>query len=179
MALSTIDAVSSILCNITVNLISSNTKKQIHYSSTFQNIPKISIRPAIGCFAQFSGDFNGLLVFNLSEGAAMTIYQNYMLNMGFPKNEIANNYTSQDVPEAIGEITNQILGQSLSVVEEKYGLSASQSQPKALALNSPITLVIDQHDCMNRRLSFRVDGYRFYLELAMEPTDLIIFRKAK
>ncbi len=170
----TIDIISKIFCVATKKVIETATKTNIVCIPTIQKIPKVSIRPSIGCFVQFSGDYNGLTVMNFSDRAAMTIYKNYMLNMGISEKELVSSYTSSDVPDSIGELTNQVMGQGLSMVEDKFMLSSFCGQPKALALNSAITLTIDSSYINNRRMAFVIDGNKFYLELSMESTEFIV-----
>ena len=78
-----------------------------------------------------------------------------------------------EVPDSISEFTNQIVGKTMNLIEKKYDLNAMSGQPKALALNSAITLIIDSDYRDNRRVVFSVGGHKFYLELAMEATEFI------
>lgn len=169
----TINVIAMILRNAVLRVIGSIGSAKVKCSSTIQKVPKVSIRPDIGCFVPFNGDYNGLVVVNLSSAAAMEIYKTYMTSMGIPENELARDDTSSEVPDTIGELTNQIMGQSLSMIEEKFDLSAYCSQPKALSLNSTITLTIDSDYRDNRRIAFSVNGHRFYMELAMETLEFI------
>ena len=125
-------------------------------------------------FVQFNGDYNGLVVLNFSASAAFEIYKSYMTAMGMPENELAKTIASPEVSDAIGEITNQVMGQVIKEVEEKYGLNAEFGQPKALTLNSSITLVINSDYRENRRLSFKIDNYSFRIEIAMEHTEFVL-----
>jgi CheY-specific phosphatase CheX len=172
--LKTIDRVSSILCESVERVLNACTKKTITYSSTIQSIPKITMKPDIGCFVTLSGDYNGLLVMNFSGNAAMTIYKSYMISMGLPENELSSHFTSNDVTDSIGEIVNQIMGEFMRLIAERYTLVANFGQPKVLALNSAITLTIDSDYRDNRRISFSVEHDRFQLELALEQTEFII-----
>ncbi|MBF0224538.1 MAG: DUF3334 family protein [Desulfobacterales bacterium] len=170
----TVDAVSNICCKVVKNVLESSTKKQIKYSSTILKVPRISLRPEMGCFVQFTGDYNGLAVMNFSANAAMEIYRSYMVAMGIDEKELAKEYTSSEVPDSIGEIVNQIMGQLMRMVESKLDLRAFCGQPKALSLNNSIILTIDsEFNEENRRLSFTISGHRFYVELAMESSTLI------
>ncbi len=94
--------------------------------------------------------------------------------MGIPKDELASSISSPEVPDTIGEITNQLMGQLTKEIEEKFHLNAFFGQPKALTLNSSITLVIDSDYGENRRLSFKIGNYSFRVELAMEHTEFLI-----
>jgi len=169
----TIDTVSSILCEAVKNVLCASTKKPIEYSSTIQKIQKVMMKPDIGCFLQFSGDYNGLLVVNFSGNAAVSIYHNYMTSMGIPKRDLAKEFTSNEVIDSIGEIINQIMGEFMRMIDEKYQLVAVCGQPKVLALTSAITLTIDSDYRDNRRMAFNIEQVRFQLELALEQTEFI------
>lgn len=172
--LSTIDQVASVLCKATRHVLESSTKLPVKYSTTFQEIPKVTMRPAIGCFVQFTGDYNGLAVMNFSAEAAMELYSNYMTSMGIPQDELVKDYTSNEVADSIGEMTNQIMGLLMRTVEDKFQLSSFCGQPKALALNSAITLILDCDYRDNRRMVFNVNGHKFNIELALERTEFIM-----
>ena len=168
-----IDALTTIALQAVKNVFEANTKLPIKASSTVQRVPKVSMRPDIGCFVPFTGDYNGLVVMNFSAGAAMLLYKNYMMSMGLPEDELAKEYTSVEVPDSIGEMINQIMGKITKLTEDAFGLSAYCSQPKALALNSAIILTIDTDYRENRRLSFSINNEKFYFELAMETAEFI------
>ncbi|MFP3983230.1 MAG: DUF3334 family protein [Desulfurivibrionaceae bacterium] len=169
----TIDIMAGIFSQATKKILEKSTGMKITYSSTLQKIPKVRLCPDIGCFVQFSGDYAGLVVMNYNSSAAMTIYKNYMTTMGLPESELARESTSNEVVDTIGEITNQIMGRAMYLVESKYQLSSYFGQPKALALNSAITLSPDMDYQDNRRISFAVDTYKFYMEIALEQTEFI------
>ncbi len=173
----TIDIIADVLCKATKHVLEASAKRTIKYSSTFQKIPKVSLKPDVGCFVQFSGDYNGLAVLNFSKEAAVLLYQSYMKAMGIPENELAKEFTSNEVSDSIGEMTNQVMGLLMRTVEDKFELSSFCGQPKALSLITPITLVLDSAFSENRRLSFNVDHYRFHIELAMEQTEFITRKK--
>ncbi|MFH0728335.1 MAG: DUF3334 family protein [Pseudomonadota bacterium] len=168
-----IDAIVGICCKAVKEVLEINTKKEIAFSRTLQKVPKVSLRPQIGCFVQFIGDYNGLVVMNFSGEAALTLYTSYMVTMGMPEDELAKEYTSVDVADSIGEMVNQIMGKLTKRVEDSFDLSTVCGQPKALALNSAIILTIDTDYKENRRIAFTVDKQKFYLELAMESTKFI------
>lgn len=168
-----IDEISKILLKTVQNLLQTSTKQEVVYASIIQKIPKVSMKPDLTSFVQFDGDYNGLLVLNFSADAAFEIYKSYMLAMGMPKEELANTVASPEVTDTIGEITNQLMGQLIKDVEEQFELNAVFGQPKALTLNSAITLVIDSDYGENRRLSFKIGNYSFRLELAMEHTEFV------
>ena len=169
----TIDIVSRILCNAVKKVLSTSTQKNIEYSSTIQKIQKVMMQPDIGCFLQFSGDYNGLLVVNFSGNAAVSIYRNYMISMGIPEEELAKDFTSNEVIDSIGEIINQVMGEFMHMIDDKYRLIAVFGQPKVLALTSAITLTVDSDYRDNRRMAFNIEQERFQLELALEQTEFI------
>lgn len=170
----TIDVVANIFSRAVKDVLEKSTQKTIMYSNTFQRIPKVSLRPALGCFVVFNGDYNGLVVMNFTAEATMDIYKSSMLTMGMPENECAKSYTSSEVSDSIGELVNQIMGQSMALVEQKFDLASMFGQPKALALNHPITLSIDTEYRDNRRIVFSIGGAgRFSMEIAMEQTEFI------
>lgn len=175
----TIDVVSSILCEAVKKVLSISTQKNIDYSSTIQKIQKVMMQPDIGCFVQFSGDYNGLLVVNFSGGAAVSIYRNYMISMGMPEDDLAKDFTSNEVIDSIGEIINQIMGEFMRMIADQYQLVAVCGQPKVLALNTAITLTIDSDHRDNRRMAFNIEQERFQLELALEQTEFISIEKIK
>jgi CheY-specific phosphatase CheX len=136
-------------------------------------VPKVCLKPEVGSFVQFSGDYNGLVILNFSAGAALSLYKNYMVTMGLPESDLAKESTSGEVVDTIGELTNQIMGRSMRNVESKFDLSSNFGQPKALALNSAITLTPDMNFSDNRRISFSVGTNRFHLEVAIEKMEFI------
>lgn len=169
-----IDEISKIFLTTAQHTLEKSTLQTVTYSSTIQKTPKISMKPDLTSFVQFNGDYNGLVVINFSASAAYEIYKSYMNAMGMPQNELAKTVASPEVSDAIGELTNQVMGQVIKEVEEKYGLNADFGQPKALTLNSSITLVINSDYRENRRLSFKIDNYSFRVEIAMEHTEFVL-----
>ena len=169
-----INEISKIFLKTAQHTLETSTKLEVAYSSTIQKTPKISMKPDLTSFVQFNGDYNGLVVINFSADAAFEIYKSYMKAMGIPKDELAKTVASPEVSDAIGEITNQIMGQVIKDIEEKYNLNAVFGQPKALTLNSSITLVINSDYREHRRLSFKIGNYSFRIELAMEHTEFIL-----
>jgi len=180
-----IDQVALAFCLATKNTLEKGIGKVVTYVKTIQSIPRVSIRPDIGCFVQYSGDYNGLVALTFSEMSALYLYRNYMITMGLPPEELVNDATSAEVVDTIGEITNQIMGRAMRMVEAKYDLNAYFGQPKALSLSNGISLVpeastsntmmADQDSIFdNRRIVFKLeDGSRFYLEIAMERIEFI------
>jgi CheY-specific phosphatase CheX len=179
-----IDHILKIFCLAAKKTLEKGTRKEVRYSSTVQKIPKISLRPELGCFVQFSGDYNGLLVMNFSAVAALELYRNYMLTMGLPEAELTDNATSSEVVDTMGELTNQIMGRAMQMVEAKYDLNAKFGQPKAVYLNSAIILSLENTSggltmspeaqySDNRRIVFTIDNSRFHMEIAMERTEFV------
>ena len=168
-----IDALTAIALQAVKDVLETNTKLPVIASSTVQKVPKVSMKPEIGCFVPFTGDYNGLVVMNFSANAAMLLYKNYMMSMGLPEEELAKEYTNVEVPDSIGEMINQIMGKITKLTEDSFGLSAYCGQPKALALNSSIILTLDTDYRENRRLSFSISNEKFYFELAMETAEFI------
>ena len=179
-----IDHISKIFCLATKKTLEKGTKKEIKYSSTVQKISKISLRPELGCFVQFSGDYNGLLIMNFSADAALELYRNYMLTMGLPEKELAKNATSNEVVDTMGELTNQIMGRAMQMAETKYDLNSKFGQPRAVYLNSAIILSLenssgglemspDSQYSDNRRIVFKVGNSRFHVEISMERTEFM------
>jgi CheY-specific phosphatase CheX len=171
----------------TKKTLEKGTQKEIKYSSTVQVIPKISLRPDLGCFVQFTGDFNGLMIMNFSADSALELYRNYMLTMGLPEEDLAKNSTSSEVVDTMGELTNQIMGRAMRMVETKYDLVSKFGQPKSLFLNSAIILSLetttagvemspDTQFGYNRRIVFKIGNHRFHVELAMERTEFTTFK---
>ncbi len=168
-----IDEISRIFLEVTKTTLETSTKEKITFSNIIQKIPKVRMKPDLACFVEISGDYSGLVVINFSAEAAVEIYRKYMTSMGIPVEELENSYTSLEISDSIGEITNQILGQAIKEVEERFQLNALFGQPKALALNTPITLIIDADYDENRRLSFKIGNYSFRIEISMENSEFI------
>ena len=169
----TIDDVAILFCQAVKKTLAKSTKKSIKFSTTFQSIPKVKLKPEVGCFVQFSGDYNGLVVMNFTGPAAMDLYTSYMTSMGLPESELSRECTSNDVVDTMGEMTNQIMGKAMQMVESKYDLTSFFGQPKSLALNSSITLTPDLDYQDNRRIVFSIGTSRFHMEMALEQTEFI------
>lgn len=172
----TIDIIANLFCQGTKKTLDKSTGKVLKYSNTIQAIPKVSLRPDIGCFVQFTGDYSGLVVMNFSGEAAMELYRSYMTNMGMPTEELATDFTSAEVVDTIGEMTNQIMGRSLRMVESAYDLTSYMGQPKAIALNSAITLTPDSEYQESRRIAYSLETHRFYMEISLERTEFITMK---
>ena len=173
MATQTIDLVARLFCQATKKTVDKSTGKNLKFAATLQDIPKVSLKPDIGCFVQFSGDYNGLVIMNFTADAAMELYRSYMLTMGMPEGDLATECTSAEVVDTIGEMTNQIMGRALRMVESNYELTSYMGQPKAIALNSAIVLTPESEYQVSRRISFSLESHRFYMELSLERTEFI------
>ncbi len=173
---STINEVAKIFCQSVKEVLESSTRSKIRYAPTIQKVPSISLKPDLGCFVQFTGDYTGLFIMNFSGQAALELYQQAMKFLGLPEEELAKDYTADDVVNFIGEMVNQIIGNARRKVEAKFGLLARNNQPKAITITSAITLsvatMIERPLC--RRLAFRTqEGHSFYVEMNMEQTEFI------
>lgn len=179
-----IDCLAAALCQATKETLEKGIGKTVNFSKTIQKIPRVSIRPDVGCFVQFYGDYNGLVAFSFSDDSALYLYRHYMTAMGMPVEGLAVNATSAEVADTIGELTNQILGCAMRLVEDEFDLNAKFGQPKALTLSNGITLVPEASTGIvgagseasgfdNRRIVFKLEDSRFYLELAMEHIAFI------
>ncbi len=172
----TLNAISKIICECAKDVLDSVTGKDISYAKTIQKVPVIHLRPDIGCFVLFSGDYSGLMIMNFTAESAMSIYRNQMLQMGIPEEELAIEYTADDVVDSIGEIINQIIGAVRRRMEDQYELVATNTQPKAIALSTSIVLTIDAPEVekdLCRKLSFKIEGQPFHIEVSMEKTEFI------
>lgn len=145
----------------------------IDYSKTAQKVGQVRLRPHVGCFVQFDGDYSGLLILNFSAQAAMNLYRGNMLTMGLPEEELAQAHTSDEVVDVLGELINQLIGKIRSMIEQQHGLVARNSQPKAIAITEPISLTISPNFNQEqyRRLTLKADGAHFHIELALEQTE--------
>lgn len=172
----TLNAISKIICECAKDVLDSATGKDIVYAKTIQKVPLIHLRPDIGCFVLFSGDYSGLMIMNFTAESAMAIYRNQMLQMGIPEEELAIDYTADEVVDSIGEIINQIIGAVRRRIEDQYDLVATNTQPKAIALTTSIILTIDAPEVekdLCRKLSFKIEGQPFHIEVSMEKTEFV------
>jgi len=164
------------LCQSISNILSKATDSQVNYSAMVQKINKTSLKPDIGCFVLFDGGFTGLVVTNFSQQAALELYQEYMLKMGIPQDELAIHHTADEVADVLGELMNQVVGDFTSKIRRELHISITQNQPKMLALNKQILLSVDTNldRPQARRVSFTTEKNNiFYLELAMDKTEFI------
>ncbi|MBF0352768.1 MAG: DUF3334 family protein [SAR324 cluster bacterium] len=175
----TIDKLAKIFGDAAVEVLSNSSGADIYFAPTVQKVDLIYLKPDIGTFVQFRGDYSGLVIVNFTKEAAMEYYRMSMLNMGFPAEELAIDHTADDVVDSIGESVNQLIGKARQMIQEEYGLSSYNNQPKAVCLMESILLSINTmihhkpSDC--RRLSFRISGrHTFHIEMFIEQTEFII-----
>jgi len=172
----TVDKVAKIFCCAVKEVIETSTGMTVSYAPTFQDVPSISLKPDLGSFVQFSGDYSGLFIMNFSKKASLEIYTKAMSFMGLPEEEISQDANSDEVVNYVGEIMNQVIGKARQKIEAKYGLSSNNNQPKAITISSAITLsvatMLDKPEC--RKIAFRTqDRNPFYVEMNLEKTEFI------
>jgi len=173
---STLDEIAKILSYATKEVLESATGSEITYSPTVQKIHDIHLKPDIGCFVQFYGDYSGLFIMNFTGEASFELYKQAMIFMGLPEDELAVKHNSEEVVNFIGELVNQITGKVRQMIEKKYGLTSRSNQPKAIAISSAIKLSIatQLNRPKSRKLSFKTADLRsFYIEMSMEETEFI------
>ena len=175
-SLKTVDKVAKIFCTAVKEVIEASTGASVKYAETFQDVPSISLKPDLGGFVQFSGDYSGLFIMNFSKDASLEIYTKAMSFMGLPEEEISKDANSDEVVNYVGEIMNQVIGKARQKIETKYGLSANNNQPKAINISSAITLsvatMLDKPEC--RKIAFRTENRNpFYVEMNLEKTEFI------
>ena len=164
------------LCNSVTKVLNIATLGKTQYSGMVQRISKIGLKPDIGCFVLFDGGFNGLVVLNFEAKTAMEMYTKYMLNMGMPKDELANSHTSDEVSNILGELMNQIVGDFTGKIRRELQTNITQNQPKMLVLNKQVMLSVDTplDRPEMRRVTFYTESNNiFYLELAIDRTEFI------
>ena len=164
------------LCNSVTRVLTVATTSEIHYSGMVQRISKTCLKPDIGCFVLFDGGFSGLVVLNFSAATAMELYENYMLNMGMPKSELASAHTSDEVSNIMGELMNQIVGDFTGKIARELQTHITQNQPKMLVINKQVVLSVDTRldQPQARRVTFfTTQNNIFYLELAVDGTEFI------
>ncbi len=175
-SLKTVDKVAKIFCCAVKEVIDASTGMSVGYAPTIQDVPSISLKPDLGCFVQFTGDYSGLFIMNLSRDASLEIYTKAMSFMGLPEEEISTDANSDEVVNYVGEIINQVIGKARQKIETEYGLSSNNNQPKAITISSAITLsvatMLDRPEC--RKIAFRTeDRNPFYVEMNLEKTEFI------
>ncbi len=179
---STINEVAEFLSEAVKEVLETNTGSKIKIAPTLQKISNVALRPDIGCFVEFSGDYNGLLCMNFSKEASLELYTKAMKTLGLPEEEIAKSYLAEEVTNFIGEMVNQIIGNFRRKIEKKYGLIGKNSQPKAIVISRTIIMYVDTflQASQNRKISFRTEeGAQFYAELSLEQTEFIPLKSAE
>ena len=178
----TINVISSLFGQATVDLMEKATGVKVGLSTTLQKTSGLKMRPDIATFVHFRGDYFGLMVLNFSKEAAMTYYRNSLISMGMPEEELATEHTSKDVIDCIGELMNQIIGSVRATIEEQYNLSASNNPPQAICLLDAICLSLEGTAMTTRhcrRVSLRIDGHEFHIELFLEHTEFVALKADK
>lgn len=164
------------LCSSVTRVLTLASGSEVRYSAMIQRINKTCLKPDIGCFVLFDGGFSGLVVINFSAPAAMELYENYMLNMGMSKEDLASSHTSDEVGNVMGELMNQIVGDFTGKIARELHTQITQNQPKMLSLSKQVVLSVDTNldNPESRRVSFYTDRNNvFYLELAIDRTEFI------
>lgn len=174
--LSTVNQIAKLICEAVKEVLETSTQSSIRYAPTIQKVPLVSLKPDLGVFVEFTGDYSGLFCMNFSGEAAVELYRRAMRFMGLPEEELAKDYTSDEVVNFIGELANQVIGAVRRKIETRFGLSSQNSQPRAIAINQSITLLLnamlEKPQC--RRLSFRTEDQKaFYVEFGLEQTEFI------
>ena len=162
------------LCQSVANVLTSATSFETGYAPLVQKITKTVLSPDIGTFVMFTGSFSGMVVINFPKETAMELYRGYMLNMGLPDEEIAKNYTQEEVSNTLGELMNQILGNFTRQISEELHIRIDQSQPKMLVLprEVQINISVNLDNPIYGKVTFQTEsGNVFYLELAMDDTS--------
>ena len=164
------DSVIRILCSSVQSVLSDTINNTISISPMVKEIENTCLKPDIGCFVLFQGDFSGLIIINFTKDAAMEIYRNYMIGMGVPEDELAHSHTSDEVASSLGELLNQCVGKFRVDLESQTGIFVSHNQPKMLVVNETVQIAIKTgiEKQQLRQISFKtVSGNRFYLEVAL------------
>ena len=181
----TTEDIFRILVNSVQSVLSSAIKDAITFSPVVQAIEKTCLKPDIGCFVLFGGDFTGLVVLNFSDESAMEIYKKYMIGMGMPEGELSGSYTADEVANSLGELMNQCIGRFRVDLEKGTNIYVSQNQPKMLVISEAVEIAIEAaiEKPQLRKISFKTaNGNRFYMEVALGKINfysLFPFEQAK
>lgn len=170
------DKILLMLCGSVVKILNTASSSGISYSPMVQKINKTSLSPDLGCFVLFDGGFSGLVLTNFTAGAAVEIYQNYMIKMGMPAEELSTSHNADEVGDIMAELMNQVLGDFINKVRVQLQTSITQNQPKMLTINKQVVVSIGTtlDRPQMRKVSFSTDKNNiFYLELAIEKTEFI------
>ncbi len=173
----TINDISLMLGESIKEVIKLNTGKEVRLSPTIQKIKNVALRPDISSFLDFYGDYSGLICLNFTKESALELCRLYFTTMGFAEEDLPQDAFSDEVINFIGEMTNQIAGNLRKRIEEKFGLTARNPQPKALQINHTIQMFIESalKSTQCRKLSFSTPSHHsFYAELSLEKTEFIL-----
>jgi CheY-specific phosphatase CheX len=179
------DDIFRILCHSVQSVLSSAINDTISFSPMVQDIEKTCLKPDIGCFVLFNGDFTGLVAMNFSEESAMEIYRKYMISMGMPEDDLTSSYTADEVANSLGELMNQCLGRFRVDLEKETSIFVNQNQPKMLVITESVEIAIEAsiHKPQLRKISFKTaNSNRFYMEVSLGRIkfySLFPFKKAK
>lgn len=181
----TAEDIFRILAQSVQSVLSSAINDAITFSPVVQTIEKTCLKPDIGCFVLFGGDFTGLVVLNFSDESAMEIYRKYMAVMGMPENELSCSYTADEVANSLGELMNQCIGRFRVDLEKRTKIFVSQNQPKMLVISEAVSIAIETsiEKPQLRKISFKTaNGNRFHMEVALGKINfysLFPFEQAK
>ena len=166
----TTEGIFRILCVSVQSVLSTAVASPVTFSPIAQEIVKTCLKPDIGCFVLFGGDFRGLIIINFSKEAAMEIYRNYMIGMSMPVEELARSHTSDEVANSLGELLNQCIGRFRMDLENETGIFVHHNQPKMLVISESVQVAVEAgiERQQLRQVSFKtISGNRFYLEVAL------------
>ncbi|NLK85842.1 MAG: DUF3334 family protein [Aeromonadales bacterium] len=167
------------LCKSVANVITTATALETKFAPLVQKISKTLLTPDIGTFVMFTGSFSGMVVINFPKETAMEIYTSYLENMGIPSDDIAKNYTQEEVSNTLGELMNQILGNFTREISEELHIRIDQSQPKMLVLPREvlISISVNLDNPKYGKVTFHTEsGNAFYVELAMDDTSFVALK---
>ena len=179
----TVNEIVKSMCLATKEVLEAATQSRVAFAPTIQKIPTTQMRPDVGCFVQFSGDFSGLVIMNFTGAAAVEIYQSYMAAIGMPLEGLPDSHTSDEVADSIGELVNQIVGKLRRELESLFGIIVYHNQPKVVTIAKTLLISIATEiarpQC--RRMSFKTEkSNSFHVEIGLEQTEFIpLFEKEK
>ncbi len=175
----TCDDILLSLCDSVCDVLTAATSDKVSYTPMIQKINNTTLRPDIGTFVLFTGTFSGMVVLNFPKATAMELYRSYMHLMGLQENDLATNYTSEEVSNTLGELMNQMVGNFTSKISSELNGRIHQSQPKMLSLPHQVEISINMtldHPEVSRITFFTAQSNVFYLELAMDHTEFKLAR---
>ncbi|MCK0525543.1 MULTISPECIES: DUF3334 family protein [unclassified Anaerobiospirillum] len=175
----TCDDILLSLCDSVCDVLTAATNDKVSFTPMIQKINNTTLRPDIGTFVLFTGTFSGMVVLNFPKETAMELYSNYMKLMGLSDNDLATNYTSEEVSNTLGELMNQMVGNFTAKMSTTLNGRIHQSQPKMLSLPHQVEININMtldHPEVSRITFFTAFGNAFYLELAMDHTEFKLAR---